>query len=336
MSSSSWTSSNTTTSCGGSSSPPTASAATYRWVLTTTTSAWAARSRAASAKQTAPDGQRAAPGQSRAPTLTWAQAAGLGSQASSARSPVAALPAQSTSRRISRPSGPSGGGPDRGRPRVGVEPELLVTAGHLRHPLPADVVGPALEHRELEGHAEGSHEVGEVPGGQLILEGLGGGGHHRPGAENQRRDQVGQALAGAGARLNDQVALAPDGVRHRLGHRRLGRSVFVLGQPGRGARQGGMDGGVGHDVQATVSHRRESGSTPGFPPSYAAPPAARQPLAGGRPDPRAGGLTTPRRCPGAGSPAPRPAPGRAPAGGSLHLWTLTASIRIACRATWHA
>ena len=78
-----------------------------------TTSASAARWRAASAKQTEPDGQRPAPGQSRAPTLTWAQALGLGSHASSARSPVSALAAQSTRRRISRPRGPrSAGGPE--------------------------------------------------------------------------------------------------------------------------------------------------------------------------------------------------------------------------------
>ena len=91
---------------GGSNSPPIASAAVYRWVLTTTTSAWAARCRAASAKQTEPDGQRPAPGQSRAPTLTWAQAVGLGSHARSARSPVSAVAAHSTSRQTSRPSGP--------------------------------------------------------------------------------------------------------------------------------------------------------------------------------------------------------------------------------------
>ena len=56
-SSSSCASSKITTSCSGSTTPPLARCAPYRWVLTTTTSATDARSRAASAKQRPPDGQ---------------------------------------------------------------------------------------------------------------------------------------------------------------------------------------------------------------------------------------------------------------------------------------
>ena len=132
-----------------------ASAVAYRWVLTTTTSASAARSRAASAKHPSPDGQRAAPGQSRDPTLTWAQATGarlprqLGPvPASAAGRPgdqPADLPAERTRYRRLAPS-------RRAPPTV--EHELLVTAGDLGDPLAADVVGPALEHGELDGHAE--------------------------------------------------------------------------------------------------------------------------------------------------------------------------------------
>ena len=93
MSSITWASSMTVRSCSGRMAPSLARSRPYRWRLTTTTSAWVARSRAASAKQRSPRGHRAAPGQSRDVVLTAAHAVSLGSTSSSARSPVTVVEA---------------------------------------------------------------------------------------------------------------------------------------------------------------------------------------------------------------------------------------------------
>ncbi len=70
-------------------------------MLTTITSASAARSRAPSAKHTGPLGQRLAPGHSSLPTLTALHARSVGAQVSSAWSPVRVVRLQSVRRRIS-------------------------------------------------------------------------------------------------------------------------------------------------------------------------------------------------------------------------------------------
>ena len=64
---------------------------------------------------------------------------------------------------------------------------------------------------------------GQVLGGELVLQGLGGGGHHHPLAGQGGGDQVGQGLAGAGAGLHHQVAAAGHGPAHRRGHLAAGR-----------------------------------------------------------------------------------------------------------------
>ncbi len=104
--------------------------------------------------------------------------------------------------------------------------------------------------------------MGEIPGRQLVLEGLGRGRHHRPRPEDQGGHQVGQALAGARPGLHDQVSLLADGLGHRLGHRHLGGAILLLGQSRRGAGEGGTDRGVGHDLQATGRGRRPKGQCP--------------------------------------------------------------------------
>ena len=112
-------------------------AVTYRWVLTTTTSASAARSRAASAKHTAAGRARGRPRALPRPDAHL----GPGRRARFPRQlgPVARSPrspAQATSRRISRPSGPSSGGSPEPL-AAGADQsstELLVTAGRPRRP----------------------------------------------------------------------------------------------------------------------------------------------------------------------------------------------------------
>ena len=74
-----------------------ASIASSAW-LVTTMSAWAAASRALSAKQREPNGQRCAPMHSCALTETWRQAASGTPGTSSSRSPVSVSSAHSCSR----------------------------------------------------------------------------------------------------------------------------------------------------------------------------------------------------------------------------------------------
>ena len=113
MSSSAWASSTMSTSCSGRTAPSEARSAPRRCWFTTTMSAAVASARARSAKHSAPDGQRKAPGHSSAVTLNVAHSLWSGSVSSSARSPVAVVSAHSKIRRTSSarfpvaPSSPS-------------------------------------------------------------------------------------------------------------------------------------------------------------------------------------------------------------------------------------
>ena len=55
------------------------------------------------------------------------------------------------------------------------------------------------------------------------------------------RHEVGEALADAGARLDDQVMLPLDGVGHGIGHGQLFAAVFVVWQPRGDAALGPQD-----------------------------------------------------------------------------------------------
>ena len=103
---------------------------------------------------------------------------------------------------------------------------LLVEVAH------AELVEAPQAEVVLAAYAEGHAEVAEdgleerdVLFDDLLLEGLGVGGHDdaavlvaRP---EDERDEVGQALADAGARLDDQVGLAPERLPDGLGHLHL-------------------------------------------------------------------------------------------------------------------
>ena len=60
----------------------------------------------------------------------------------------------------------------------------------------------------------------------------------RGGGGQDGRDQVGEALADARARLDHQVPAAVDGGRHRLGHGQLLAAGLVIRQPGGNAAPG--------------------------------------------------------------------------------------------------
>ncbi len=91
-----------------------------------------------------------------------------------------------------------------------VEFELrLIGRRHLAEALQADVVAPALQHREVEVDAEVLGEEREVLQRQLVLECLGGGGHHHGGTRLDGRHEVRQRLAGPGPGLDHQVPMRP-------------------------------------------------------------------------------------------------------------------------------
>jgi hypothetical protein len=115
---------------------------------------------------------------------------------------------------------------------------LLLAAG--LQPGQADVMVPAFEHGEGGPPAEqrlgGISEAGQVVVDQLGLQGQGRrGDHHRP-VDQQGRDQVGQRLAGTGARLDEQVLAALGGLGHGGDH-------GLLPGPGGAARHGLNRGG---------------------------------------------------------------------------------------------
>ena len=151
---------------------------------------------------------------------------------------------------------------------------------HLRHPLPADVVAPSLQDREVERRreAEPRLHLGKVLLGQLVLQRLGRRGDDDLLAAQRRRDEVGQRLAGSGPGLDDEVvrvamASATDGTspvaRAVLAAGHLGGDLvepahgvvagfagFGLG-PARGAEDIELVEPVGLEVlEGLVRHRR--------------------------------------------------------------------------------
>ncbi len=82
----------------------------------------------------------------------------------------------------------------------------------------ADVVATTLEHRDRHRHAERIAHHRQVALEQLVLERLGAGRHDHLAAVHQRRHQVGESLAGAGAGLGDEPPARSDCGRNRTGH----------------------------------------------------------------------------------------------------------------------
>ena len=109
----------------------------------------------------------------------------------------------------------------RRRGRAGPRPcpavEQLVEALH------AQVVRPALQQRPLEAVAQVPLEERQVLAGQLVLQRLGGGGHDGGALREDRRHEVGERLARAGAGLHGDVLALGDPEAHGLGHLPLAR-----------------------------------------------------------------------------------------------------------------
>jgi hypothetical protein len=88
-------------------------------------------------------------------------------------------------------------------------------------------------------------EEREVLGGELVLERLGGGGDHRASTRDDRRNEVGEGLAGPGARLDDEMSTIGDGTRHGLRHLDLPGARFAGGECGGDRFE--CPGGVGDE-----------------------------------------------------------------------------------------
>jgi hypothetical protein len=99
----------------------------------------------------------------------------------------------------------------------------------------ADVVGAALEQGHRHRHVQRRAHARQVAIEQLILQRLGAGrdDHLAPG--EQRRDQIGERLAGAGARLGDQHAMAVQRLLDRQRQLELALARTVAGH-GAGER----------------------------------------------------------------------------------------------------
>ena len=148
---------------------------------------------------------------------------------------------------------------------VEFEGALRQLLGHLVHPLKAGIVGPALQHGEAHLAVEGGGQKRQVHLGQLVLERLGGGRHHRAPARQHRRHQVRQRLSCTGARLHHQVAFVGDGLGHRLGHRHLARPFLAATGQRPGDRRQRAHHGIGRRRGAVGGGVRRSHGSPSYP-----------------------------------------------------------------------
>ncbi len=85
----------------------------------------------------------------------------------------------------------------------------------------ADVVGAALEERERGRHAERGADQWQVPLEELVLQRLRAGREDDLAAVLERGDEIGEGLAGAGARFGDQRCTRANRACHCFGHREL-------------------------------------------------------------------------------------------------------------------
>ena len=114
-------------------------------------------------------------------------------------------------------------------PRVVARRKAPVGRGSLEM-MVADVVRAALEQRERDRNLQRVAHERQVALEELVLQRLGAGGHDHLAAVQERRHEIREGLAGAGAGLGDQCAAARDRVRDGVGHRELLRAKAKAGQ----------------------------------------------------------------------------------------------------------
>ena len=101
----------------------------------------------------------------------------------------------------------------------------------------ADVVGAALEQRERHRDTQRIAHERQVALEQLVLQRLGAGGDDHLAAVEQRGNEIGEGLAGAGAGFGDQLPTRRDGRAPRPRHRQLLRAEAEARQCARPAHR---------------------------------------------------------------------------------------------------
>jgi hypothetical protein len=110
--------------------------------------------------------------------------------------------------------------------------------GALRQPIElvqAEVVGAPLHVGGGERDAERVAQRRDVLEVNLFLEVLGAGGDEHPFAAEDRRDEIGERLSGAGARLREEDSAVGEHLRHGRGHLDLSGTGLEVGH-GAGQR----------------------------------------------------------------------------------------------------
>src|SRR5437016_2550638 len=85
----------------------------------------------------------------------------------------------------------------------------------------ADVIGAALEQGYRDRHFQRVAHERKIALIELILERLRTGGDDDLAAREQRRNEIGERLAGSGSGFSDQLAPGVDGMCDRFGHGQL-------------------------------------------------------------------------------------------------------------------
>ena len=136
----------------------------------------------------------------------------------------------------------------------------LAAAGPHRGEVPplqaieAEVVLPPLQQGHARGGAEGAPHQGDVPVKELLLQVPGRRREHDPPPAEKRRDEIGEGLARAGARLADEGPPRLD----RMGHGARHLDLFgAHGEAGNEPRQRPSRAELlGHQSLELVPHRR--------------------------------------------------------------------------------
>ena len=98
--------------------------------------------------------------------------------------------------------------------------EALLPA-ELLQPVGAQIVRAPLEQRDARRHADGAGDQRQVLVEQLVLQRARAGGDEHAPAGEQRGHEIGEGLAGAGARLDHERRAVFQRERHPAGHRQL-------------------------------------------------------------------------------------------------------------------
>ena len=94
----------------------------------------------------------------------------------------------------------------------------LRAVARLPHAVQTQVIGAAFEQGDPNGQAQDVDQTRNVARKQLVLQGLGGGGHQRPLAAEQNRHQIRIGFAHPGTGFHHELATLLQRLGHRQGH----------------------------------------------------------------------------------------------------------------------